>query len=307
MAATILGIHHVTAICGDPQQNVDFYTGVLGLRLVKLTVNFDDPATYHLYYGDGAGSPGSIITFFPYAEGRPGRAGTGQVSTTTYAIPKGSLQFWKDRLAGFEVQTQPCTAVDSVCFDDPDGLSVELLETEDFPTIEWTRGPIGAESAIRGIAGATLSEEGYEQTAKLLERMGFSLTAEHGNRFRYEIGHSFIDLLCQPDAAPAHGGRGTVHHIAFRTPDDAQQHEWRNALVKQDFNVSPVMDREYFHSIYFREPGGVLFEIATDPPGFSVDESLESLGTKLQLPPVYEPLRSQIEKLVTPLVLPAVD
>ena len=306
MAASILGIHHVTAICGDPQQNLDFYTGVLGLRLVKLTVNFDDPSAYHLYYGDGAGSPGSIITFFPYEGGRPGKPGTGQVTTTTYAIPMGSIQFWKDRLTSLEIDVHPGTSANSISLDDPDGLQVELLETEHFESKEWANGPVPTRHAIRGIVGATLSEEGYEQTSSLLQTMGFALVKEFGNRFRFQVGQSTIDILCQPDASASRGGRGTVHHIAFRTPNDDEQHQWRNKLVEMGFNVSPIMDRQYFHSIYFREPGGILFEIATDPPGFAIDEPLETLGKHLKLPPMYEPLRDQIEKLVSPLTLPSV-
>lgn len=298
----LLGIHHITAICGDAQQNVNFYTGTLGLRLVKLTVNFDDPTAYHFYYGDGIGSPGSIITFFPYPDGRPGRPGTGQVVATTFAVPAGSLDFWTRHLGESDVAVQ-ATAT-GLRFSDPDGLTLELTEIHSFEGNVWANGPIPEHSAIRGIAGATFSEEGYEVTAGLLEQMGAAIESQKDGHTRFRLGPTFLDVVCQPDALAARGGRGTIHHIAFRTPDDAHQEDWHELLVDQGFNVSPVMDRQYFHSIYFREPGGILFEIATDPPGFLIDESLEELGTSLKLPPMYEAHREQIEKLVRPLVMP---
>jgi glyoxalase family protein len=302
MTAIITGIHHITAIASNPQVNLDFYTEFLGLRLVKKTVNFDDPATYHFYFGDRSGRPGSIITFFPWPGARRGRHGTGQVAVASFAIPKGAISYWRDRAKTYGVSSaQVLTRFgdEILPLSDPDGLQLELVASED--------GSEGA-TAISGFHSATISEEGYEQTARLLtETMGFRLTGEHGNRFRFEIGPGgashIVDVTCNPDAPRAAGGAGTVHHIAWRTPDDAQQMEWRAELVRLNYDVSPIMDRQYFHSIYYREPGGVLFEIATDPPGFTIDEPLETLGGALKLPPQYEPLRDQIEQLLPPVTV----
>jgi catechol 2,3-dioxygenase-like lactoylglutathione lyase family enzyme len=303
----ILGIHHVTAICGDAQRNLDFYTGVLGLRLVKLTVNFDDPASYHLYYGDGIGSPGSILTFFPHPEGRPGRIGTGQAIVTSFSIPIGSGGHWEQRLAKCQVEFAAAVGENGekqLRFVDPDGMSLELVESEGFPSEPWAKGGVPLAFAIRGILGVTLCEEGLDLTVALLNDMGSDVIFERAEHVRMSIGSSRVDLMCRPDAPSGAGGRGTIHHVAWRTPSDAHQMAWKNALAASRFNVSAVMDRQYFHSIYFREPGGVLFEIATDPPGFTVDEPLDALGTGLKLPPMYEPMRSQIEPLLKPLKLP---
>ncbi len=293
MEAKILGIHHVTAIAAAPQPNVNFYTGFLGMRLVKKTVNFDDPGTYHFYYGDRTGSPGSILTFFPWPGARRGYHGSGQVTVTSFAVPKGSLGRWEEHARKHGVSTDAiATRFDEevLSLRDPDGLQLELIGS-----LEASDGV-----AIGKIHSATISEEGYERTAKLLtDTLGFRLTGEHGNRFRYQVAEggpgATVDVLCVPDGRRGSGGAGTVHHIAWRTPDDQQQVAWHQQLIELQYNVSPVMDRQYFHSIYFREPGGVLFEIATDPPGFTVDEPLESLGTGLMLPPAYEKLRKQIE------------
>jgi catechol 2,3-dioxygenase-like lactoylglutathione lyase family enzyme len=313
MDASILGIHHVTAIAGDAQRNLDFYTQILGLRLVKLTVNFDDPTTYHFYFGDAQGRPGTILTFFPWGNIPRGRAGTGQTSAVSFAVPQDALGFWAERLQQHQikaVQGASLTGEETLVFEDPDGMRVELVASSGGEAGEtWAGAPVAPEQAIRGVHGITLSEEGYESTAALLtETMGFRLAAEQGNRFRYEVGAgetgTYVDLLCLPDAAPGRMGAGAIHHVAFRTPDDAQQQAWRQELARLHYNVSPIMDRQYFHSIYFREPGGVLFEIATDPPGFATDEAREQLGTSLRLPPQYEPHRAEIERAVPPLRLP---
>jgi glyoxalase family protein len=310
----ISGIHHITAIAGDPQSNVDFYAGILGLRLVKLTVNFDDPGTYHLYYGDGAGSPGTIITFFPWPSAPRGRNGFGQVTLTSFAIPSGAIPYWARRLTEngvpfsgpmerFGEQVLACA--------DPDGLAIELIESAATdPGREWPGGAVPAEYAIHGFHSATLAEEGYESTAALLrDTMGFRLVAQEGNRFRYAVAAGqpggIADLLCVPEEPPGRVAVGTVHHIAFRTPDGANQRAWREELRRRQYNVTPVIDRKYFESIYFREPGGVLFEIATDPPGFTVDEPLEALGGKLQLPPWLEKSRAQLDLVLPPLRLSA--
>lgn len=302
---TISGIHHVTAIASDPQKNLDFYTGVLGLRLVKLTVNFDDPGTYHFYFGNDEGSPGSILTFFPWPGASRGVVGNGQVSAATFAVPSGSLEYWTSRLAQQQVRTADAGTRFGervLRLADPDGLPLEIVATPHAdPARAWRAGPVAAEHAICGFHSATLSEEGYEQTAALLvDEMGLLAVGSEGNRYRYAAAGrgagTIVDVLCAPDARAGRSGAGTVHHIAWRTADDAQQIAWRTALVQGGYNVTPVIDRIYFHSIYFREPGGVLFEIATDPPGFAVDEPREHLGERLMLPPWLEPERAAIER-----------
>jgi catechol 2,3-dioxygenase-like lactoylglutathione lyase family enzyme len=304
------GIHHVTAICSDAQTNVDFYTGVLGLRLVKVTVNFDDPSSYHLYYGDASGSPGTIMTFFAWPGAHRGRIGAPQVTTTAFAIPSSAVQFWSARLKqqGIdEVRAGERFGEQALSFADPDGLQLELIATKDAPADRmWKTAELPAEHAIRGFHSVTLSEEGYEFTAKLLtETMGFAAGRSEQGRFRYSAGDAkpgaIVDLLCVPDSRHGTMGAGVVHHVAFRTPDESQQLEWRKRLVSGGFNVSPVMDRNYFHSIYFREPGGVLFEIATNAPGFAVDEPQEKLGESLKLPAQYEPLRRELENFLPKL------
>jgi glyoxalase family protein len=309
---TITGIHHITAIAGDPQRNLDFYTDVLGLRLVKLTINFDDPGTYHFYFGDAHGSPGSILTFFPWAGARRGTVGDGQVSAVTFAVPAKSIPYWQERLERYQIPMQESHlrfGETVLPFIDPDGLPLELIASDraDDGAV-WAR-PVEAGHAIRGFHSATLSEEGYEYTAALLvDVMHFSLVGQEGNRFRFQTPSagpgSIVDVVCTPDAPSGRLGTGTVHHLAWRTPDDAQQQRWRDVLVRDHFNVSPIMDRTYFHSIYYREPGGVLFEIATDPPGFTVDEPLDHLGEHLKLPPHVEPHRATLEPGLPRLVLP---
>jgi glyoxalase family protein len=312
MTPTIPGIHHVTAICSDPQQNVDFYCGVLGLRLVKLTVNFDDPGSYHLYYGDELGRPGTIMTFFAWPGAPRGRIGPPQVTATAFAVPAGALDFWSERLQAHRIGMRTDTThlgEPVLTFADLDGLGLEIVASSAPAGPGPASGPIPAASAIRGFHAVSLSEEGYEDTARLLtEVMGFRAGGSEGNRFRYRAGTgefaSMVDLLCVPDAQNGGMGAGVVHHVAFRAPDDEQQKAWRSEIARLGYNVTPVMDRQYFHSIYFREPGGVLFEIATDPPGFTFDESPDQLGTKLRLPPWLEPQRAVIEQLLPPLRLP---
>lgn len=314
MNRQILGIHHVTAIAGDPQRNLGFYSGTLGLRLIKLTVNFDDPGTYHLYYGDGVGTPGTIITFFPWPHAPKGRRGTGQVTVTAFAVPVDSLDYWADRLKQQGVafrRASPHFGEQLLSFSDPDGMNLELVASAGIATDRaYGGGPVPLRHAIRGFHSATLTEEGYEKTASLLsETMGFRLLGQEGNRFRYTIGSGapgeIVDVLCAPEERRGSVLVGTVHHIAWRTPDDAHQGEWLAELIRQGHNVSPVMDRKYFHSIYYREPGGILFEIATDPPGFAVDESVEHLGTHLVLPDWLEKRRAELTAILPPLDLAA--
>lgn len=313
MSKEILGIHHITAIAGDPQANLDFYTGLLGLRLVKLTVNFDDPTTYHLYYGDGVGHPGTILTFFPWPGAQRGRRGTGQVTATAFAIPPGALDYWTTRLAEHAVDFQlPAGRFGDplISFADPDGMLVELIASTNLKAEHaYQAGTVPLEYAIHGFHSATLSEEGYLKTAALLtDTMGFELVQQEGNRFRYAVPSggpaSVVDVLCAPEEPAGKVAVGTVHHIAWRTRDDPQQGEWLKEIASLGYNVSPVMDRKYFHSIYYREPGHILFEIATDPPGFSVDEPAEELGTHLVLPPWLEPSRAQLQAVLPPLRLP---
>ncbi len=313
MSEDLLGIHHVTAIAGDPQRNVDFYTGVLGLRLVKLTVNFDDPRSYHLYYGDELGHPGTIITFFAWPGVPQGRQGTGQVTVTSFSVPQASLDYWRERLSQRGVSsTGPTSRFDEtiLSLQDPDGLALELVAHPQAQRPAWKEGPVPAEHAIRGMHTVTLSEDGYERTAKLLtETLGFRLLSQETNVFRYEVAGgepgTYVDVRCAPGLRRGHVAAGTVHHVAWRTPTDERQQAWREVLAGLDLNVTPVLDRKYFHSIYFREPGGILFEIATDPPGFTVDEPVEQLGTRLELPTWLEPSREELEQVLPVLHLPA--
>lgn len=308
---SISGIHHVTAIASDPQTNIDFYCGILGLRLVKLTVNFDDPGSYHLYYGDELGRPGTILTFFAWPGAYRGRIGLPQVSVTSFAVPPGSLSFWQDQLQKNSVKTtSPSERLGEklLSFIDPDGLQLELVESAGRST-PWNAQSIPPEKAIRGFHSVTLLEEGYERTAGLLTRvMGFTPIGSEQNRFRYQAATSgpasIVDLLCTPAGMPGTLGAGIVHHVAFQAANDSEQTDWHKAISAAGYNISPVMDRCYFHSVYYREPGGILFEIATVNPGFTVDQSAEALGSKLMLPPWMETLRSTIEKALPQVELP---
>jgi glyoxalase family protein len=314
MNRQILGIHHITAIAGDPQTNLDFYAGTLGLRLVKLTVNFDDPGTYHLYYGDGVGHPGTILTFFPWPNAPRGRRGTGQVTETSFAIPENAIDFWTARLSEHGIAFQgPFDRFGDrvISFADPDGMGVELIAAHlTRADRAYQAGPVPAEFAISGFHSATLTEADHRATAALLtDTMGFKLIAQDGNRFRYATASGepggLVDVIHAPEERPGRVLAGTVHHIAWRTRDDREQLAWLAELSSQGYGVSPVMDRKYFHSIYYREPGNILFEIATDPPGFFVDETPEELGSKLVLPPWLERDRQKLEAILPPLRLPA--
>jgi glyoxalase family protein len=310
-----MSIHHVTAIAGDPQRNLDFYAGVLGLRLVKLTVNFDDPGSYHLYFGDESGHPGSILTFFPWPDGQRGRQGSGQVGTVSLAIPPASLGWWIERLLQHGIKYDgPNRRFDEqvLAFADADGLLLELVATPRVADVApWVDGPVPAEHAVRGIHGATVWEDGDQGTADFLTRlMGFRQVGEEGNRLRFEsaatgVG-SVVDLRRVPGFWAGAIGVGTVHHIAFRAASGEEQLEHRARLESAGVEITPVIDRQYFRSVYFREPGGVLFEIATDPPGFTLDEPASELGTSLKLPPMYEPMRDRIERTLPSLRLPRV-
>jgi glyoxalase family protein len=286
---------------------------VLGLRLVKITINYDDPGSYHLYYGDETGSPGSILTFFAWPGGYPGARGTAQATVTSFSVPEGSLGDWQKRFEQHRVRYEPPVRrwdEEALTFYDPDGLQLELvahLGAEE--RAAWSEGPIPLEMATRGFYSVTLALHDKTRTAKLLtETMGFQLLREEGKRARYAAGEHgtarTVDILTLPDVPRGSVGVGSVHHVAWRTPTDAQQEAWQETLLKQRYQVSPVMDRQYFHSIYFREPGGVLFEIATDDPGFTADEPLESLGTRLCLPEWLESNRDKIQQRLLKLTLP---
>jgi glyoxalase family protein len=311
MDRSIPGIHHVTAIAGDPQRNLDFYAGTLGLRLVKLTVNFDDPGTYHLYYGDGQGRPGTILTFFPWPDAPRGRPGAGQVAATAFSIPLDAAEYWADRLRSHEVLFEDHSrfAARVLSLADPDGLRLELVSGED-PREGWAGSRIPAEYAIRGLYGVTLAEAGPDRTTPLLTAtLAFRRTGEEGNRLRFETGEggpgAVVEVETLEKHAPGRVAVGTVHHVAWRTPDDAGQVAWHDEIDRSGMHVTPVIDRKYFHSIYFREPGGILFEIATDPPGFAIDEPREELGNHLLLPPWLESHRGELERVLPALRLPA--
>jgi glyoxalase family protein len=314
MDSKIPGLHHVTAIASDPQRNLDFYVGLLGLRFVKRTVNFDDPGSYHFYFGDRRGTPGTILTFFPWPGARRGIRGTGQIEATALAISPESIGYWLERLKKDHVTAEKASTrfgEEVIRLLDPDGLMIELIASTSQRQVEpWTDSPVSPEHAIHGFHGVSAALEGYERTARLLtDSFGYRLIDESGNRFRFASAEDsalgrIVDLLCQPDTAMGRVAAGSVHHIAFRAKDDAEQLRWREHLVDLGYNVTPVIDRTYFHSIYFREPGGVLFEIATEPPGFTLDEKLEELGTHLRLPPWLESARSQIENILPPIQVP---
>lgn len=310
MSQQILGIHHITAIAGNAKKNYDFYTKILGLRLVKKTVNFDDPGTYHLYYGNKSGQPGTILTFFPWEGVRRGRIGTGQATSTSFSIPEGSLSFWLNRFQEHGViYNNPNKRFDeeALAFVDPDGLKLELVShSKTDSRTPWETEEISNNHGIRGFYNTTLSLEVHEVTANLLnDLLGYELLDEHVNRFRFinrvSQHANIIDLICLPSGKKGIVAGGSIHHIAFRVANEADQLEVREKLIEKGFNVTPQLDRNYFKSIYFREPGGVLFEIATDPPGFTVDEELDNLGNELKLPLWLEPKRNELIEVLPDL------
>jgi glyoxalase family protein len=304
MNANVSGLHHITAIASDPRQNLEFYTRVLGLRFVKKSVNQDDPGTYHLYYGDYAASPGTILTFFPWAGLRRGRPGTGQAYATAFSVPAGSLPFWQERFTKLGVShqaTETRFADEVLAFTDPDGLRLELVATAEVDARPAAPSKdVPAEFAIRGFHSSTLAVDKAAATAHVLTAsMGYRQTAQAGHRTRFAAGAggpgTYVDMLTDPAIPRGLNGAGTIHHVAFRVSDDAAEVAARETLLKAGLHVSPVIDRAYFKSIYYREPAGVLFEIATDGPGFAIDEALDELGTKLGLPPHLEVHRAEIE------------
>ncbi|AIY04206.1 glyoxalase/bleomycin resistance protein [Planococcus sp. PAMC 21323] len=312
MTKKSMGIHHITAIVADPQENVDFYAGVLGLRLVKKTVNFDDPETYHLYFGDKSAKPGTIMTFFPWGNAYKGKIGDGQVGVTTFAVPVGALTFWEKRLEKFNIPFSKVSRFEEqyLAFDDPHGLHLELVERQEGEPNAWKTQEVAKEVAIKGFGGATLYTANAEKTAELLEIvMGLEKVGEEDDLLRFraasEIGN-IIDVKLTP-VGVGQMGVGTVHHIAWRAQDDADQLDWKEKVETYGLGVTPVQDRQYFNAIYFREYGDILFEIATDPPGFAIDETPESLGESLMLPEQYEQHRKNIQRLLPPIQVRNLD
>jgi len=313
----IKGLHHVTAVTRNAQSNVDFYRNVLGQRLVKKTVNFDVPDTYHLYFADETGTPGSVLTFFVWPTMKRGSRGNGETTALAYNIPAGSTGFWRDHLEGQGISVQPVEqrfGAEVLSFDDPDGMRIELVASGAAADVRfWEAGPIPAAHALSGFHSVTLSLEEVEPTADLLiDQMGYTFAGQEGNRHRFVGGPdslaNTLDILqnaSQPEAMPEEAvfGAGSIHHIAFRVPTDAMQLEYQSSLRAAGFEVTPVRDRSYFHSIYYHEPGGVLFEIATETPGFAIDEPVDTLGEALKLPEWFEPTRSTIEQGLPPLSL----
>ncbi len=303
MTDATTGIHHITAIAGDPQRNLDFYCAVLGLRLVKKTINFDDPETYHFYFGNRIGSPGSILTFFPWtASGLRGRVGPGQVAGIAFSVPRGSLAFWRTRLEHLHVEH---TGETQITFHDPEGLALALVDSGDPPSDDAWTGAVPTESAVLGFHSATLGVEKPEVTAEFMRSvLGLSVTESPGGLHLSARGGgigSGVDVV--KTSGQGRMGVGAVHHIAWRARDEAQQLTLRAAVSANGVPATPVIDRIYFRSVYFHEPGGILFELATDPPGFTRDEPEETLGTTLKLPPWLEALRPRLEKALPTVIV----
>lgn len=317
MVLHINGIHHITAIASDPQKNIDFYAGVLGLRMIKKTVNFDAPDTYHFYYADKIGSPGTVLTFFPWGKGAwRGRPGTGQVTAISFAIPAGSMPYWINRLQEIDMDVQEPTirfGEEVLTFRDPDGIQLELIASREAidENLLWDEGPVPVDHAIAGFHHATLAVENPDPSLHLLmKNFGYEISEQTGNRFRLKARNArlggLVDVVVLPAGNRGKMGAGTVHHIAWRAANDDIQLKKRDELITAGFQVTPVVDRNYFHSIYFREPGNILYEIATDGPGFLVDESIEELGSQLRLPAWYESRRPEIESILPSVKLPEI-
>ena len=312
MGKRSMGIHHITAIVGDPQENADFYASVLGLRLVKKTINFDDPGTYHLYFGNEGADPGTIITFFPWGNAYKGKIGDGQVGVTSYAVPAGALTFWEKRLEKFKI---PFTKTERfgeryLSFDDPHGLHLEIVEREEGKSSSWSFGEVTSEVAIKGFGGATLFSANAEKTAELLESvMGLEKAGEENGFMRFRSAADIGNIIDVKLARSGTGqmGVGTVHHIAWRAEDDEDQLDWKKHVENWGLGVTPVQDRNYFNAIYFREYGDILFEIATDPPGFAIDEPMEKLGEALMLPEQYEQYRKSLNEDLVPIKIRNLD
>jgi len=305
MENKILGLHHITSIAGDAQRNYDFYTKVLGLRMLKKTVNFDDPKTYHFYFGDGVGTPGSILTFFPWPGVKQGENGAGMATGIGYSVPEGSLEFWKERFEKFNVPHNGISkkfGEDFLAFRDPDGLNLELIVPENKDVrLPWETADVKAKVAIKGFHNVTLTLNNHKATSEILtDVFGYELLGTENNLFRFKTNAvenaAIVDILEDPKAGRGQNAGGTNHHVAFRVKDEETLMAYREKVLQKGLQITEKINRDYFFSLYFREPGGVLFEIATDNPGFATDETLEELGSSLQLPDRYKGARAQIEK-----------
>ena len=310
MRPYITGIHHITAIAGDAQKNIDFYTGILGLRLVKKTINFDAPDVYHFYFGDELGRPGTVFTTFPFQGARRGTKGTGELTYTAFSIGKDSLEFWVERLKRYKVAISDVLTrfgEKLIRFEDHDGMGIELVANDQDDRLGWTYGQIPAQHSIKGFYGATLNLRAKELTEQLLTRhMDYKYIAQEGDRYRYGTEGKpgdIVDIVLDKTGNRGMQSAGTVHHIAFRTANTQSQLAIQEILMQNGYHVTEVKDRNYFKSIYFREPGGVLFEIATDEPGFAIDEEEAHLGELLKLPEWAEPSRKRIEAALVPVTL----
>ena len=311
--ASLPGIHHVTSITADVQKCVDFYVSVLGLRFVKKSINQDVPDTYHIYFGDSVGSPGTAMTFFGWPSWPERRAGSGQLTTVSFAVPADSLDFWAGRLRELDVESSRTSrfGADALVLADADGIELELVGdvAPNFRWVPWPDSPVDRDHAIRGFHSVTMTVAEATATVDLLiNTMGFRKAGQEGRRIRFETGQggqdSILDVVESPEGPEGEESVGTVHHVAWRATDSAHQAEWRDVLVKAGRNVTPVIERYYFKSIYFREPGGILFEIATDGPGFTIDEPIESLGSTLSLPPWFKVRRDVLDETLPPIVVP---
>ncbi len=312
MPANVPGIHHVTCITGDVQKCVDFYVGVLGLRFIKKSINQDMPDTYHIYFGDYLGTPGTAMTFFGWPRWPRRKAGSGQITSVSFAVPHAALDYWSSRLMklGVEARRTWRFDIEAIALSDPDGIELELVgQASDERWVPWPDSPVDHEHAIRGFHSVTMTVAEAAATFDLLVgTMGFRQSGQEGRRTRFETGkggpHSVVEVVESPEGPEGEESQGSVHHVAWRAMDESHQAEWRETLVKAGRNVTPVIDRYYFKSIYYREPGGVLFEIATDGPGFTRDESPEALGSTLSLPPWFQVRRERLDQVLPPIVVP---
>jgi len=310
MKPLISGIHHITAIAGNPQANIDFYTGILGLKLVKKTINFDAPGVYHFYFGDELGRPGTVFTTFPFTGARKGSKGTGEVTYTAFSIPSGSLEYWRERLKKFGIPVSDILTRFGdklIRFEDYDSMGIELIANDQDNRTGWTYGLVSIEHSIKGFYGATLNLLAKDLTEKLLtEHMDYRFIGEENGRFRYGTAGKpgdIVDIVLDKSRNRGVQSAGSVHHIAFRTENAVSQLQVQEILMKNGYQVTEVKDRNYFTSIYFREPGGVLFEVATDEPGFAIDEDEAHLGELIKLPEWAEPNREKFVASLTPVKL----
>lgn len=310
MNTVLSGIHHITVLASDPKRNAEFYTHVLGLRMVKRTVNFDAPDVYHLYYADATGTPGTLMTVFPFPQAARGKRGTGEVSAIAWHVAMSSRDYWISRLAEKGISFDGPTkrfGEEVVAFLDPDGLKLELVFSAEPPDVmTWDQSPVPAAHQLRTFHGVTFALQNADPSLALLSNiMGARSSGVEGVRHRYVMGEgmeaAMVDLVIDAKLPWARQSAGSVHHIAWRVKTDQDQEAWRERLLTADVRVTEIVDRKYFHSIYFREPGGILYEIATDPPGMNVDEDWSELGSKLQLPPWYEADRARIESVLPDL------